>query len=305
MFERPKRVVRSQIKKFDIVIEELSSLKKEFHAERKNTNSLRKSVETVLKNSETLRNVEMLPLYEEMRREYTPRQLGFLETVEKLADEELSFVRVGDGELKMALDLTINHEFQKNTVHLQRDLIGAIEESRDREGVLFGSPHFYRGPHWSAVWSRIWPEFKELIEPARVMGNAHVTRPIYFDVTEQEGVEAWRRVWDKKNVTIITGKSSRFELTPELFDNLASAERIDSVDKHAYKDIPRLLTLVDAAKETDLFLVALGPAGTILTAEIAKRGRRAVDVGHISSSYATSFKGAKRPEQTEFSRLAK
>lgn len=304
MFDGPKQIVRNQLKKYDAVTKELTSVKQELQAERKNTNRLRKSVETILKNSETSRNIEMLPLYEEMRREYTPRQLGFLETVQKLADEDLSFVRVGDGELKMALDLTINLEFQKNTVYLQRDLIDAIRESRDRENVLFGSPHFYRGPHWSAVWSRIWPEFKELIEPASVLGNAHVTRPIYFDVTEHEGVEAWRRVWEKKKVTIITGKSSRFELIPELFDNLESAERIDSIDKHAYRDIPRLLTLVDEARNTDLFLVALGPAGTILTSEIAKRGRRAIDVGHISSSYATSFKGAKRPEKTEFSRTA-
>ena len=238
----------------------------------------------------------MLPLFEEIRREYVPRQLSFIDTVQRVAENDLSFVRVGDGELRMAFDITYKLGFQKNSENLRTDLIRAIEDMQSRDGVLFGVPHFYRDLHWSTVWSRIWPELKEILAPATELGNAHATRPVYFQAVGRAGVDAWRSVWEGKRVTVITGKTSRFEALPELFDNVVSINRIDSVDKDAYSDVQRLLTEADNATDTDIFLIALGPAGTVLSSQLVLQGRRAIDVGHISDSYQVAFESGAWPE---------
>lgn len=238
----------------------------------------------------------MLPIFEEIRHEYVPRQLSFIDTVRKVAENNLSFVRVGDGELRMAFDVTFKIGFQKNSADLQRDLIRSIESMRSRDDVLFGVPHFYRDLHWSTVWSRIWPELKEILAPTIEFGNAHATRPVYFQAVGQAGVDAWRSVWEGKRVTVITGKTSRFEALPELFDNVVSINRIDSVDKDAYTDVQRLLTEADKATDTDIFLIALGPAGTVLSSQLVMQGRRAIDVGHISDSYQVAFESGAWPE---------
>lgn len=263
---------------------------------------LRKEAQIQRRHDDAMLNIAMLPLFEEMRRDYLPKQLGLLETVREVAENGLSFVRIGDGELKLALDLANNLGFQKNSAALQRDLNEVMVRSQNRDDVLFGTPHMHRDRHWSMIWARVWPEFKEIIEPASRLGNAHVSRPMFFAAEGDAGVEAWRSVWAGKRVTVITGKTSRFDLIPQLFDNVAAADRIDSVDRHAYADIPRLLDEVQKAVDVDLFLIALGPAGTVLTGKIAEMGRQAVDVGHISDSYLAAFEEGARPESRAYSR---
>lgn len=254
------------------------------------------------KHNETIRNVAMIPIFSSIKKVYDEKQLGFLETVAKVADEELSFVRVGDGELRMALDVTFSIGFQKNSLALHDALMQSILEMRDHPSALFGTPHFYRDLHWATVWSKIWTDLEPLLEPDRVLGNAHVSRPVFFQSVGQQGVEAWRRVWDGKRVAVVTGKTSRFELIPALFDNVKSVTRIDSVDKHAFDDLPRLKDEVSRLQDIDLFLVALGPAGTVLSSELVKSGRRVVDIGHISDSYQVAFESGAWPETKPVSR---
>nr|WP_236544255.1 GT-D fold domain-containing glycosyltransferase [Morganella morganii] len=47
-------------------------------------------------------------------------------------------------------------------------------------------------------------------------------------------------------------------------------------------------------KEIDLFLIAAGPTGTVLSARLADNGKTALDIGNLVSSYNTVF-----PEQLQ------
>ena len=290
----------------------LGSIKKALDAANTSTNEalvqIQKDLETLRKEAtlqrrhdDAMRSLATMPLFEEMRKEYRAKQLGLLETVQTVSENNLSFVRIGDGELKLAFDITANLGFQKNSTALQKDLNDAMSGSLNRDDVIFGTPHTYRDRHWSMIWAQYWPEFREVIAPAARLGNAHATRPLFFASEGEQGVEAWRSVWAGKKATIITGKSSRFDLIPQLFDNLAGSDRIDSQDRHAYADIPRIMNEVHKATDTDIFLVALGPAGTVLSHKIAETGRQAVDVGHISDSYLAVFEGGARPESRPYS----
>lgn len=270
---------------------------------QKDLEALRKEATIQRQHDDAMRSLAAMPLLEEMRKEYRAKQLGLLETVQTVSENNLSFVRIGDGELKLAFDLTKNLGFQKNSAALQKDLNDAMSGSLNRDDIIFGTPDMYAGRrNWTMIWAQFWPEFREVIAPATQLGNAHVTRPLFFASEGEQGVEAWRSVWAGKKATIITGKSSRFDLIPQLFDNLAGSNRIDSQDRHAYDDIPRIMGEVDKATDTDIFLVALGPAGTVLSHKIAETGRQAIDVGHISDSYLSVFEGGALPESRPYSR---
>ncbi|KIP51384.1 hypothetical protein SD72_15775 [Leucobacter komagatae] len=92
-------------------------------------------------------------------------------------------------------------------------------------------------------------------------------------------------------------------LSPELFDNVSEVTRIDSVAVDAFSDLPRVLGKIASFRDKDhLFLIALGPAGTILASKLAKLGEQAIDVGHISDSFETVFQGAEWPEKKPLTR---
>ena len=111
-------------------------------------------------------------------------------------------------------------------------------------------------------------------------------------------MQLWRDVWEAKEVVIVTGENSRFVLEPALFDNVKSVDFIYSTPIDAYSDLPRLMPLLEAQDPDKLFLIALGPTGTLLAAKLAQAGRWAIDIGHISESYANVFEGGAWPEDT-------
>lgn len=65
-------------------------------------------------------------------------------------------------------------------------------------------------------------------------------------------------------------------------------------DTDAYNDIDQLTEQCLMKKEIDLFLIAAGPAGTVLSARLADNGKTALDIGNLVSSYNTVF-----PEQLQ------
>lgn len=218
-----------------------------------------------------------------------------LETLELLASTEMSLARFGDGEFRLMLLNDFNLRFQKNSPALQDDLRNVF--TSDGSNVLVGFPQLFRDAHWSGVYQELWPKLSQLTTSERSYACAHITRPQAFSTLGNRAVELWRKVWEGKKVAIVTGEGSRFELIPELFDNLSGHEFIYSMPTGAYDDLERVEALA-AKSDCDLVLIALGPAGGILAHRLAAIGKRALDIGHLSSSYDNVFKGAPRPEAT-------
>lgn len=53
-----------------------------------------------------------------------------------------------------------------------------------------------------------------------------------------------------------------------------------------------------AERDSDIFIVSMGPAGTVLSHQIAATGRRALDIGHLSAAYLNVMKGQGLPERS-------
>ena len=223
------------------------------------------------------------------------RQLSFEDTMSRLVDGTASFSRFGDGELQMMMSPTYNLGFQRNNEYIRRNL-RSVFTAEVKSNLLIGFPQVFRDVHGAQVWSQIWSELKRLVPPGLMYGNSHVSRPFYFSYAGEKGAQAWRSVWDGKTVCVITGKGSRFDLIPELFSNVKDSEFLLSLPRDADRDLDRLLEAANGM-EPDLFLISLGPAGTVLSARLAAAGKRAIDIGHISNSYMNVFSKATTPER--------
>ncbi len=227
--------------------------------------------------------------------------LGLEQTMHRITDERLSFARFGDGELRIMLRHEFNLRFQKWAPGLARDLRSVLTfDGFDPDRLLLGFPYPHRGLYWSNVWLDIWPDLQPILATTPAMfGCTHVSRPFFFQYLGEAGVDLWRKVWEGQEVCVITGEHSRFSLIPQLFDNIKASRYVYSAPVNAYTDLPRLMEVLAADDREELYLVALGPADTLVTAWLARMGRWAIDVGHISNSWETVFAGGKWPESLD------
>ena len=229
--------------------------------------------------------------------------LGLEQTMRRIIDERLSFARFGDGEFRIMLRHEFNLRFQKWSPGLAEDLRSVLTfDGFDRDRLLLSFPYPHRGLYWSSTWVDIWPDLKPLLDTSTPYGCTHVSRPLFFQRLGDTGVALWREVWEGQEVCVITGEHSRFALVPQLFDNIKASRFVYSTPVNAYADLPRLMDLLAAEDDQQLFLVALGPAGTLVTAWLSRMGRRAIDVGHISNSWETVFAGGTWPERMDVRR---
>lgn len=179
------------------------------------------------------------------------RQLGFEDTMSRLIDSDVSFSRFGDGELRMMTRPNSNLGFQRNNPYIRREL-RKVFDLGPTSGLMIGWPHIYRDTNGTQLWSLIWDALQPHIPSGVQYGNSHVSRPIFFSYMGESGITAWREVWDQKRICVITGKDSRFDLVPELFDGIRDATMLKSVPKNADADIERLLHEVEGI-DADIF----------------------------------------------------
>jgi hypothetical protein len=265
--------------------------------DRKILTDIRWELQEQRKYLEVFRHVAARDVLREVSTFTAERQLGFEQTIERITARKASFARFGDGEFRTMLRPEFNLKFQPWSAGLAGDLREVLLfDGYDPEKLMLGFPYPYRNLHWSGVWLDIWEELRPLLRTDLTYGNSHVSRPIFFQQTGQRGVDMWRDVWADQEICVVTGEESRFSLTPELFDNVKASRYVHSTPVNAYADLPRLMKVLSDEDPGQLYLLSLGPAGTLVTAWLARMGRWAIDIGHISDSWANVFASGQWPE---------
>lgn len=259
--------------------------------------SLRSSVVALEALTKELVLHEAEPVLNEIETFLKQKQLNFTSTLEMIRDNKMSFTRFGDGELKLMLRPTYNLRFQPYDPLLAEELKRVFAADTTNGNLLVGFPTLYKDLHWSRVWMDLWKEVKKLVPEREIWGNSHVSRPICFQELGIQGVNLWREIWQDRDVVIVTGVNSRMELIPELFNNVRRIDHVGGEPINAFSHLTQLhQDLNPHLSHGKLFLIALGPTGTVLSAQLSELGEQAVDIGHISDSYQTVFEGEAWPE---------
>lgn len=268
------------------------------HQLQRSLDANRRLLERHLSYQETMIRFAAMPMFNEMHDILDPIQLGLKETLQAIAEEELSFSRFGDGEMMLLMKSEFSIKFQRNSPALQESLKNALEfgvENQDK--ILIGYPHIFHNMHWTGIFSDVWPTMKKYATRFNRLGDSHVSRPLAFHAYGEEICDLWSSIWAGSKIVIVAGRGSRFSMEESLFGSVKETIEVFSTPENAFLYIPNIIRDVQH-HAPDKVLIALGPAGSILAVELAKLGIQALDIGHLSASYKNVIEGAGFPEDT-------
>lgn len=136
-----------------------------------------------------------------------------------------------------------------------------------------------------------------VVRTSRTYGDALFTR--FYMIRKNkahtaETVDLLKQLWTGEDLLIVEGKYSRLGVGNDLFDNAKSVKRILCPSKDAFTSYDAILQQTVSATDGRLVVLALGMTATVLAYDLANRGIRALDLGHIDVEYEWFRMGAKR-----------
>ncbi len=226
------------------------------------------------------------------------RILSMEETVNRLNSTNCSLARFGDGELTLASSNSGKIVFQDNSYVLAAKLRKLL--SIPVEGLLIGIPPLLlENNFWKQFWCTYWPIIGynfNLYEYA----NSMVTRPEFFKENGIYGEGLWMRLWNERDICLIYGLNGRFNPNHKIFSNAKSITCITSSPTNAFDDLGRIVSLINESPKKDIYLIALGPAGTLLVSQLHEEGYRCIDIGHLNCSYDNVMLSCDIPESLSY-----
>lgn len=201
-----------------------------------------------------------------------PRILSEQRTIELLHDGH-SLARFGDGELRLAIDKECTS---------QRRAPGLAEELRTilaarGKGCLVGIPNIPASPK-RENWQRYaQPQFTSLYGAAEY-ASAFITRPDSAPWIDTD--DYWstvRALWRDQAVTLVVGDEK--SITPAMLDTATSVRVVNGPRQHAYAEVDQIEA--EIGEPSGLVILCLGATATVLAWRLARKGVRALDLGHI------------------------
>ena len=136
-----------------------------------------------------------------------------------------------------------------------------------------------------------------ILNKNRIYYNASYTR-FYMDILDKHSesmkyyVDRFRLQWQDRDVLMVEGESTRFGVDNDFLANARSIHRILCPSKNAFDKYDEILsTVLNNSNNNTLILCALGMTATVLTYDLAREGREALDIGHADIEYEWYKKG--------------
>lgn len=209
--------------------------------------------------------------------------------------EHRSLCRFGDGEFEMIFQRE-RPWFQKSSKELSSRLRQIIE--KEKKAIIaipdiFGSLSKYNDTNADNIRDYITggtrDRIYEVIDFERTYFDAYVTRPyiMYRDRgAAKEVFELYKKIWKGKDILIVEGAFGRMGYNNDLLEEAKSIRRIICPPKNSFEKIDVIRsTAIKYAKQSDLILVSLGPAATVLSCDLTHDGFWALDIGQLDTEY--------------------
>lgn len=226
------------------------------------------------------------------------------EAIEEILQNKKSLVRFGDGEFA-TMEGQIRAKFQTEVDQKLAERLYQVLRNKE-EGVItaiadnYGNLDEYTLNSQREIRAYMAPEVREshrrLLLPGKVYYNAYLSRPyaMYADKEPEKLREKFLRLrclWEKRDCVFIEGEKTRMGVGNDLFDNAKSIVRILAPAQNAFRVYETLFAAAKQCKKDVLFLIALGPAATVLAYDLAMAGYQALDIGHLDLEYEWYLKG--------------
>ncbi len=223
-----------------------------------------------------------------------PNVIDSHKSISIIIEKQLSVSRFGDGEL-----MIIRGEgwgFQNYSKELAKRLVEVLN-STDQSIAICIPDVFHDGSRLRDSARQFWRNqvlnnlyhWNRNTVKNKVYLDALFTR-FYMDLEEKDlfpaiSLKLLRKIWEDKEILIVEGSGSRLGYKNNLFDNANSIKRILCPAENAFLKYNQILELSEKYASDKLVLIALGMTATVLSYDLAKKGYRAIDIGHVDIEY--------------------
>ncbi len=187
-----------------------------------------------------------------------------------------SIARFGDGELRLALGISVGH--QQAVPKLVEELNHILQKPTQ---CLVGIPYIENRSPRAATWRHYGVDkYTKLYNPEKQYYSAFITRPDSAPWIATD--DYWgdiKSLYAGKDVIVVSGSRKGFR--PEEMENdVKSLRFIETLPQEAYAEIDRIEAEIggDISKTV---LLAVGATATVLAYRLAERGFHALDLGHL------------------------
>ncbi len=224
-------------------------------------------------------------------------------TLKALKNTTASFCRFGDGEFTLLKGNSIS--FQQADPILSNRL-KEILSSQDNS-IFIGIPQVLFIDKSNVLeivrdfWNLYGKKFRDIIfqycHQDRQYYAAETTIPLttYRQYNLKQYFSDVRSLWEKKKLTLICGEQILSNIRYNVFDNALSVDYLYAPSYNAFSQYPYLLKAASQIKKDHTIVIILGPTATVLAYDLAKKGYRALDLGHIAKTYDWYMRKMKIP----------
>ena len=216
-----------------------------------------------------------------------------LETLDYIKHNRLSVSRYGDGEFMVMSNLSMG--FQKANQELADRLKTVLSANSEKHISCLPYPMFHPNnlkPEIARYWRKTVSNYSSLLKDI-------CKKPVYYDACfsrfyidyidsslSSSIVKKLKSLWDKKDIIIVEGNSTKFGVGNDLLNNANSVHRIICPPTNAYDKYEIILNSIrEHAPKGSLILCALGMTATILAYDLSNEGYQAIDIGHADLEY--------------------
>lgn len=223
-----------------------------------------------------------------------PKVLDSHKSIQIIIDKQLSISRFGDGELMIIRGK--GWGFQNYDSELAKRLKEVLNSDNSNIGICI--PDVFKDTsRFTKFVRKFWHQqvllnlhsWNKFTLKDKLYFDSLITR-FYMDMNDkavfpETSVKLLKNIWERKDLLIVEGQGSRLGYKNDLFDNTKSVKRILCPAENAFSKYNQILELSERHAKDKLVLIALGMTATVLSFDLANKGFRAIDIGHIDVEY--------------------
>lgn len=214
-------------------------------------------------------------------------------TIEELISSEKSFVRFGDGEIRLIEGdkLPLQEADAKLAKRLQ-DILNMREAS-----LMVGIPYIFDSlKEYRKESRRFWKEhllffrkkYEKYCRPGYRYYDAFFSRLYYmYDDRElsRRRFERIREIWKERDLVIIESKSAHTGVDNDLLALAGSVKRIICPERNAWSVYEDILSKASDYDKKTMFLISAGATAKPMVVDLMEAGYRALDIGSLDMEY--------------------
>lgn len=226
---------------------------------------------------------------------FYPKIKTIEETIKELIEGHKSIARFGDGEFSLLEKKSI--PFQNYNEELDNRL-KEILISKD-ENIAISIPYFYFNIININFTDTVLKFIKNDIFRVRkfILNNIDLNKSYYAkefthlynfinDYNFVEYFNSIKKIWEKKDILIVTGETVFNKIQYNIFDNANTINYFKAPSKNAFNEYNNILNnIIKTTPKSTLIITILGPTATVLAYDLHRAGYRALDLGHIAKDY--------------------